>query len=690
MENKDKILGFINDESYTPLKAEEIAVVLMVPKTEKQEFNSIIEELVLDGELYKTNRGKLISTKKMGYIKGKYSGSAKGFGFVVTENDDIFIPREYTYGAMHGDTVLVLIVNEGIDMFRREGKIVRILTRKNKTLVGILKRKNKDFYVEADNNKIWQYINVKKQNLKGGLKGQKVCVKITKYPTDKDKPEGVISEILGWPENPDVKLKSVMLSYGLNSSFPEEVLREAKTVSSKSFDERRDIRKETVITIDGEDAKDLDDAISLKIRPNGNYLLSVHIADVSHYVTEGSALDKEALSRGTSVYLPGQVVPMLPPALSNGICSLSQDEERLTLSVDMEFDETGNLISHDIYKSVIINKARMTYSFVQSIIEKEEPVGEIEILIKNMYKLSLILRKKREGFLDFDFPETALIFDDDMNILGVTKREITDSNRLIEEFMLSANNCIAEHFFWLDAPFVYRVHETPDSEKITSLKETLSLFDIKLRGSEITPGSLAKILEDVKGKPYELVVSETILRAMKKARYSNNCLGHFGLSAKYYCHFTSPIRRYPDLLIHRIIKEYLETGFLSEKRINHYNSVTEFAAKENSDAEINAQEAERTAVKIKIAEYMAQFVGETFIGTVSSVAQFGIFVRLQNYVEGLLRFADMTDDYYNFVPGGMYAVGEKSGKEYHLGEELKVKLVRSNEITGEIDFVIAE
>ena len=699
MERYEKIKGFINDDNYTPLTADEMAVLLMVPKSEKADFINILDDLLLSGEIIKSKRGKILSPEKMGYIKGRYVANSRGFGF-VTEwgNEDLFISRDASYGAMHGDLVIARITKEGGCNGRPEGEIVRIAKRENKFVVGILRRKNKDFYVEADNDKLWQYINIKKPFLKGALKGQKVYVEIIKYPTDKDKPEGKIVDILGWPESSDVKLKSIMLTYGLTPEFDENVKKEAEIKAKEPlcFKNRVDLRNETIITIDGEDAKDLDDAICIKLNENKEYVLTVCIADVSEYVKEGSALDKEALERGTSVYLPGTVIPMLPPVISNGICSLSEGEERLTLSVEMIFDSKGNLKSHNIFTSVIKSKKRMTYTDVQKIIDGDKNTckeySELVPHILLMNELAGILRKKREGFLDFDFPETKLIFDEDFNVIGVGKYEITDANRLIEEFMLAANRTVAEHFYWTEAPFIYRVHENPDTEKIADLKETLSLFNISIKGKseDIKPGELAKILEKVKDEPYENLINECILRSLKKARYSPDCLGHFGLAAKFYCHFTSPIRRYPDLAIHRIIKEYLKSGTLSDTQYAHFTKFVGVASEKSSRAEVNAQEAERVSTKVKIAEFMSAYLGYEFDGTVSSVTPFGVFVRLPNLVEGLVRYANMHDDYYEFVEKGMYAKGERTGNTYHIGENVKVKLISSNEITGDIDFVMAK
>jgi len=700
MNRKEKITGFINDDIYTPMKAEEMATVLSVPKEDKQHFFAIIDELIAEGVAIKTKRGNVVSSEKMGYITGIYSSSAKGFGFVIRNDaEDIFITKEASWGAMHGDKVVARITTEAKEGRRCEGEVVRIAERNNKCIVGILRRRNKEFYLQADNDKIWQYIDINKQNLFGAQKGQKVYVEILKYPTDKERAKGKVIEVLGWPEDRDVQLKSVMYSYGLKNEFPESVLKEAAQIplDIQINSGRRDLRNKTIITIDGEDAKDLDDAVCVEEKENGNYLLSVHIADVSEYVKEGSALDKEAFERGTSVYLPGSVIPMLPPKLSNGICSLNPAVPRLTLSVDMEFDPSGDLISHDIYSSVISTTERMTYTDVQKIIDGDKETSlkysHITPLVLKMNELAKILRKKRmkNGFIDFDFPESQVVFDDDMNVIGVAVREITEANQLIEEFMLAANNCVAEHFFWLETPFVYRVHENPDIDKITELKKLLSMFEIKLKGKEddIKPKELSKVLEQVKNEPYGLVVQESILRSMKKAVYSTDCLGHFGLSAKYYCHFTSPIRRYPDLIIHRIIKEYIANGGFNENREKFLRDYTEKASIKSSETEINAQEAERTATKIKVAEYMSVFVGRQFTGVVASVTNFGMFVRLPNLVEGLVRLADMQDDYYDLISHGLYLKGERTGKEYHIGQEVDVILASANELTGDIDFVLA-
>ncbi len=701
MDKKEKILGFINDDIYTPMKAEEIALLLSVPKEEYDIFSDIINELILEGNIIKTKRGKLVSCKKMGYITCTYRANPKGYGFALQENEeDIFISKNDSWGAMNGDTVVAEVYEKLGEGNLREGRIVRILKRANKTVVGTLYKRSGLFYAEADNEHIWQHIYIKKKNTGGALKGQKVLVKILKYPTDKEKAQGEIISVLGWQESNDTKLLSVMYSFGLESDFPRKVMSEAESIplslSEERFIGRTDLRRQTVITIDGEDAKDLDDAVSVTKLENGNYLLSVHIADVSGYVKEGSALDKEALKRGTSVYLPGKTLPMLPPRLSNGICSLTPGSPRLALSVDMEFNNKGELVYHNIYESVISTTERMTYNSVQKIIDGND--GEIKKykklvpLIINMRELAGLLRIRREkdGFIDFDFPEAKIDFDDKMNVRGVFKYENTEANGIIEEFMLAANNCVAEHFFRLGVPFIYRVHENPETEKIMALEQLLLYFKIKIKGSlnDIKPKTLSDILKNVKGKPYEAVIAEAMLRSMKKARYSADCIGHFGLSMKYYCHFTSPIRRYPDLIIHRIIKEYIKNGTINEQREKQLIPIVTAAAKQSSEREINAAEAERTAVKIMIAGYMKQYIGYEFTGIVSSFTGFGMFIQLPNLVEGLVRFADIEDDYYSFDENTMTAHGEKSGKKYFIGQTVKVVVAKSNDLNGEIDFAL--
>ncbi len=701
MEQKEKIYGFLNSDIYSPMKPEEIATVLSVPKEDRELFYSLVDELIKEGRVVLSKRGKLTSCEKMGYITGVYTSTSRGFGFVIREGkEDIFISKNANYGAMHGDSVVARITNEASGERRCEGEIVRVADRANKKVVGVLRRKNKNFYVVPDNEKLWYYIDISKAGLKGAEKGQKVVVKITKYPTDKESPKGVIEEVLGWPDSNDVKLLSVMYSYGLEPKFPEKVMKESENIpqeiSELSLEGRRDMRGKQIITIDGEDAKDLDDAVSVEFLDNGNYLLSVHIADVSEYVKEGSAIDKEALNRGTSVYLPGTVVPMLPPRLSNGICSLNRASDRLTLSVDMEMDKYGNMVNYDIYTAVISTEERMTYTAVKKIINGDKDTcseyKNIVPLIERMNSLARLLRAKRlkEGYIDFNFSETQLVFDDEMKVTEVKCREITEANELIEEFMLAANNCIAEHFFWVNIPFVYRIHEKPDSEKIESLAALLGIFGLKIKGKkeEIHPKTLAGILEQVKDEPYALVVGQTMLRSMKKARYSTECLGHFGLSAKYYCHFTSPIRRYPDLIIHRIIKEYLKQGGFTESREGQLVKATEEAALQSSKTEINAQEAERTAIKIKVAEFMKDYVGERFTGCISSVTGFGFFVQLPNLVEGLVRISDITDDYYEYVQAGMFLRGERNGKEFHIGQQVDIVVARADDLSGEIDFIL--
>ncbi|MBQ3053543.1 MAG: ribonuclease R [Clostridia bacterium] len=701
MDRKEKIIGFINSEKYIPMKEEELAVLLSVPKQDRPQFSGIIRELLNEGLIYKAKHGNIHSGEKSGLIKGQFTCTSKGFGFVLRDGEeDIFIPKNACRGAMHYDTVLAKITIKAQEDRRCEGEIVRILSRNTTHVVGTLKRVHRRFLVIPDNEKLWHYIDIPKGNVKGGQKGQKVYVKITKYPSDKSSPEGKVEEILGWPQDNDIAIKSVIYSYGLSQEFNDSVKKELEyipvSVTEDMIKDRQDKRGDIVITIDGEDAKDLDDAVSVKILDNGNYLLSVHIADVSEYVRQGTSLDDEAFKRGTSVYLPGTVIPMLPPKLSNGICSLNEGVSRLTLSVDMEFDSKGNLINHDIYKSVICSSKRMTYTDVKKIIDKDKQTinkyNDLSSLIWNMHTLAQILNRKRksEGYIDFNFPEAKVIFDDDMNVAGVALAEINEANNLIEEFMLAANSCVAEHFFWLNAPFVYRVHETPDNEKITNLKKLLSAFNIILKGrtEDIKPKALSDMLEKVKDEPYGEIIQEAALRAMKKAKYHTYCGGHFGLSVKYYCHFTSPIRRYPDLLIHRIIKRYLDKGTLPENDIAFLTDYTEKSAVQSSNKEINAQEAERTAVKIKIAQYMEGYLGHIFEGKVCSVTGFGLFVRLPNMVEGLISMNNLNDDYYEFHSERMYLKGTHTGKEYHIGDNIRVVLSSVNTITGEIDFTL--
>ena len=695
MTRKEKIYAYMKSEGYVPLKLDELRLVLDVPKNDYEEFDRLIEELVSENKIVKSRRDRYIATEKTGLFTGVFSGTEKGFGFVLREIGDVFVPQEKTCGAMDGDEVLYKITEKGGENRRDTGEIMRIVKRNTKELVCTFVKRGVKCFAVPTSKKMWHYVRLEPGHTKGALSGQRVIVKILKYPKFDEDLKGEVTEVLGWPEDTGVSNRCVMHQFGLSDSFPDEVMKEAENIAAEvDFAEtegRKDLTDKTFITIDGEDTKDIDDAVYVE-KQGDNYVLYVSIADVSHYVHPGSELHKEAMRRGTSVYLAGSVIPMLPPRLSNGICSLNEGVLRLTLTAEMTVDRNGDVISHDIYKGVIKSVHRMTYTEVTSIIEGDKEIqsryGDVCGMIEHMDNLAAILHKKREknGSIDFNFPETKVIFDENMQICDIVKSEQTVSNGIIEEFMLCANETVAEHFFWLDIPFVYRVHEQPKEEKMQELMRVLKIFGLSLKGrnGEIHPGAIEEVLKSAQGKPFEKVVANLALRSMMKAKYQTENLGHFGLASKYYCHFTSPIRRLADLTIHEIISRNLDGTFepLREK----YKTLAQMAAKSASDTEIVAEDAERLSVKLKVAEFMKQYEGYVFDAVVSSVLPNAFYVELENLVEGRVSLADMEDDYYS-LSGDYTLVGERSGKTVKIGDKITVLLARADTETGDLDFV---
>ena len=627
----------------------------------------------------------------------------RGFGFVRVENeeDDIFIPGVHTKGALDGDTVQVLVKKEGEEGKRREGQVLNILERGNSIIVGTYTRSRNFGFVTPDNQKFTKDIYVAKAESKGAVTGHKVVVEITDYGDEQRKPEGRILEILGHVNDPGVDILSVIKAYGLPEEYPDEVMKQIEDIPDEVEESqkagRADFRELQTVTIDGEDAKDLDDAITLSKEGN-MYHLGVHIADVSQYVTEGSPLDKEALKRGTSIYLVDRVIPMIPHKLSNGICSLNQGVDRLALSCMMDINEKGEIVKHKICESVINVTRRMSYTSVHKIIEEkdEQERKEYEELIpmfELMYELAEVLQAKREkrGSIDFDFPEAKIILDEKGKPIDVKEYERTQANRIIEEFMLAANQTVAEEYFWSELPFVYRTHETPDMEKIQNLALFIENFGytLKIKEDEIHPKEIQKLMRAIAGKPEEGLIGRLALRSMKQARYTTDCEGHFGLAMKYYCHFTSPIRRYPDLQIHRIIKDSLR-GRLGEKRIGHYTQILPEVAKHASEMERRADEAERETIKLKKVQYMENHIGETFAGVISGVAEYGFFVELENTVEGLVRVTSLTDDFYQYYEETYELVGEATNRRFKLGQQVRVTVDNCDRIMRTIDFTLAD
>ena len=630
MEKEEFILNFMKQKEYVPMKAKELASIFDVRHNEKEELKNILRKLEQDGKI-KKNRRNRYSINEIITLVGTFK-SNKSFGFVVPDNKkksrDIFISKKYFNGAKDND---------------------------------------------------------------------KVVVRIIKEETASRKPEGKILEVIGNIDEAQVDLLSIVKEYNLPYEFPQYVIDEAKKISENAIIElssnRRDFRNEQIFTIDGEDAKDLDDAVSVKKLDNGNYLLSVHIADVSYYVKEGSLLDKEALYRGTSVYMLNKVIPMLPKELSNGICSLNAGEDRYTLSVIMEIDNKGNVVSSEVEKGLINVEKRMSYTEVQKVLDEcpQEDYKPYIEKINLMAELAHILenRRKNNGYLDLDLPESKITLDKNGHVIDISKYDITFANQIIEQFMLTANETIAEKFYWLEAPFIYRVHESPDAEKISELNKFLFNFGYKIKGNKdsIHPKAFSSILEDIKGKDEEKIISNLILRTLKVARYEAENKGHFGISGKYYCHFTSPIRRYPDLYIHRIISKYIETNYSpSEDFIENQKELAVKAASDSSEREKIAQKAERDADDLKKAEFMQDKIGEVYDGIISSVTNFGLFVELENTVEGLIRFDNLGNEYFEYDDEKKRLIGEHTRNTYTIGDRIKVQVIEANKNLRKVAF----
>lgn len=700
---REQLLGLINDPHYNPLKREELALIFNIHPSEMPMFYNFLDELEEDGYIIKTKKGRVMSPNKMGLFVGKFVAHRKGYGFVESDEEftqDLFIPKDDINGALHNDRVMAEIVTPATEDKRAEGKVIKIIKREVTRVVGLF-QENKSFgFVVPDDKKFNQDIFIPKRGFNGAKNDDKVVCEITLWPQENRKPEGKIIEVLGKKGERGVEIDSIIRAHGLPEEFPKKVIDEANYVSSQDLedeiDRRLDLRHLDIFTIDGEDAKDLDDAISIEVLPNGNYKLGVHIADVTHYVREKSKLDKEALKRATSVYLVDKVIPMLPKQLSNGVCSLNPFEDKLTLSCIMEIDENGKVVNSEIAETVINSKARMTYTEVSDILEKDDEklkqtfAKQVEDF-KNAEKLARILMKRRErrGAIDFDFPEAKIILNREGKVVDIKCYERRISNKMIEEFMLVANETVAEHFYWLQLPFVYRIHETPSAEKMEDLNKFIATFGYHIKGDleDVHPKEIQSLVEKIKGTKEEESISTIALRSMKQAKYSPQCIGHFGLAAKYYCHFTSPIRRYPDLQIHRIIKEQLNNK-LNNKRQEQLSHIVEYASTQSSERERAAELAERDVHDFYKACYMADKVGQEFDGVVSSVTSFGMFVELENTVEGLIRLANMRDDYYIYNQETYTIMGERSHKTFKIGDTVRIKVDNVNVDFREIDFVL--
>lgn len=711
---KKVICSLMEDEMYVPMKEKELAMLLQVQEGDRPELKRILEELVAEGRLERTARGKYVkgSGRKKEPLTGTFISNAKGFGFVEIEGleEDLFIPKDMVNGAFHKDTVEVemLSVSGGR---RREARIVRIVEHGMNRIVGTYEKVSKYGFVRPDNAKLADDIFVPDERSKGAVTGHKVVVEITEYGKGNKSPEGKVVEILGHANDPGIDIMSIVKGYELPCEFSEKLLhqaeRVAKPVSEADMAGRKDLREQVCVTIDGEDAKDLDDAVSVFYDEAAEqYQLGVHIADVSNYVQENSALDREAKERGTSVYLTDRVIPMLPHTLSNGICSLNEGEDRLALSCLMQIDKTGKIVGYELAETVIRVDRRMSYTSVKKILEDKDEAERAAYaglvpMFERMQKLSGLLRARRmkRGAIDFDFPESKIILDAQGHPTEIKPYERNTANMIIEDFMLAANETVAQHFYWLEAPFVYRVHDKPDAEKIQKLNVFINNLGYymkavgrkgkKVSDEEIHPGEIQKLLHKIAGTPEEALVSRLTLRSMKQAHYSTVSTGHFGLASQFYCHFTSPIRRYPDLQIHRIIKEQLR-GKLTAERTAHYREILDGVAKQSSDTERRAQEAERETDKLKKAEYMQERIGQEFDGVISGITAWGMYVELPNTVEGMVHVSKMPGDYFYYNESTYEMVGERTGRTYKLGEPVRIRVAEVEMQIKTIDFELVE
>lgn len=704
-ERKERILAYMESEGYVPIKRRDMRAMLSVPQEDREKFESLINELIAEGRVFETKKGKLASPKDLQMATGTFIGHARGFGFVTPDagGEDIFIPASETMGAMQKDRVLYKMLHKAEKGKKADGVIVRILERGQQRIVGTFEAGSKGYgFVVADDKKIAKDIFISRENTKGAVTGHKVVVEITDYGEDRRNPEGKVIEILGHINDPGVDILSVIRRYELAVEFPEEVYAEIEHLGTEVAEAdkkgREDLRDLLTITIDGADAKDLDDAVSLKRLGNGNFELGVHIADVSHYVRENTALDKEAYARGTSVYLVDRVIPMLPHKLSNGICSLNPHVDRLALSCLMEVNGRGEVVSHRILESVINSDYRMTYTAVREILEDGTPAlleqyAEILPMLEDMEELRQILGKKRRkrGSVNFDLPESKIILDENGKPIDIKPYEKSIATNMIEEFMLVCNETIAENSFWQEMPFMYRSHQEPDEDKLEKMEQFLRGFGYYLRkkDGEIHPRELQKVLQKAEETDEERIITRMVLRSMMQARYTAENGGHFGLAAKYYCHFTSPIRRYPDLEIHRMIKKMLH-GELDEKASAYYRRKMPDWAKHCSKQERVAEDAERDTDALKKVEFMEDKVGQIYEGIISGVTNWGIYVELPNTIEGMVALSQMDDDYYEFDEKKMLVFGKRTKKSYRLGDKVVVSVAKVDRMMGTIDFAFAE
>lgn len=737
LEQRKQILTeLMDDKAYVPMKAKELAILLNIPKSQREDLMEVLNALVAEGRIGVSKKGKYGKAETFS-VNGIFSGHPKGFGFVTVEGmeQDVFIPEDKTGAALHGDRVQIVVEPDsrmsgsrsgmGSGGRRAEGSVIRVLEHANEEVVGYY-QKNKNFgFVIPDNQKLAKDIFIPQGCDMGAVTGHKVVVKITDFGSEKHKPEGRVTEIIGHVNDPGTDILSIVRAYGLPEAFPQEVMEEIEDIPDHvtvpgqpvemgslygisdlvspdgwggELSGRLDLRGLQTVTIDGEDAKDLDDAVTICRDGQGHYILGVHIADVSHYVKEGSPLDREARKRSTSVYLVDRVIPMLPHKLSNGICSLNAGTDRLALSCIMEVDAQGTVLDHRIAGTVIHVDRRMTYTAVNAVVtDRDEAVmaeyEEFVPMFDCMKELADILRENRRkrGAIDFDFPESKIVLNEQGKPLEIKPYERNAATRIIEDFMLLANETVAEDYYWQSIPFLFRSHDNPDPEKMKQLGTFINNFGyfIKMQHGEIHPKELQKLLDKIEGTPEEALLSRLTLRSMKQAKYTTLCSGHFGLATRYYTHFTSPIRRYPDLQIHRIIKETLKGG-LSDKRAAHYEKILPEVAVQTSALERRADEAERETDKLKKCEYMSRFIGQDFDGAISGVTNWGLYVELPNTVEGLVRMSDLDDDYYIFDEQHYELIGEMTKKTYKLGQPVRVTVSSTDRLLRTVDFILAK
>ena len=707
-ERKQIIVDLMKNEFYVPMKEKELAIMLQVVPEERANLKKALEELLAEDKIQISKRGKYsifdpkTANANTERIIGTFISNQRGFGFVEVDGrqEDLFVPEDKVNGAYHLDTVEVLLLKKPAGK-RQEAEVIKVIERGTNTIVGTFQKSRNFGFVIPDNQKLAEDIFIPIERSKGAVDGHKVVVELTDYGSERKKPEGKVVEILGHINDPGVDIMSIVKGFDLPVEYPEKVMNQAERIPDEILEAdcagRTDLRDMVMVTIDVEDAKDLDDAVSLTVK-DGLYYLGVHIADVSNYVQERSALDREALNRGTSVYLVDRVIPMLPHKLSNGICSLNAGVDRLALSCLMTINEKGEVIDHSIEETVICVNERMTYTSVKKILEdkdeaERERYKDLVPMFEQMEELAAILRKKRKkrGSIDFDFPETKIILDKEGHPVEIKPYDRNVATKIIEDFMLIANETVAQHFYWLEMPFVYRTHDVPDPEKIQKLASFIYNFgySIKVNKEEVHPKEIQKLLSKVEGSAEEALISRLALRSMKQAKYTVDCTGHFGLACDYYCHFTSPIRRYPDLQIHRIIKDWIR-GRMKSKKIEHYEEILTQVASQSSRLERRAEEAERETNKLKKVEYMERHIGEVFTGVVSGVTQWGIYVELPNTVEGMVHVSKLPGDYFLYDEQAYEMVGRDTGIKYKLGQTVKVSVENTDKFLRTIDFLIAD